>query len=65
MKKLISNKFREVSIDDDELPHRAQILVMRDNTIVGIDPLELLILLEELVKQGKAINLEEYFDGHK
>lgn len=65
MKKLISNKLREVSLDDDELPHRAQLLVMKDDTIVGIDPLDLLLLLEELVKQGKAINLEEYFDGHK
>ena len=65
MKKLISNKFREVSLDDDELPYKAYLLVMKDDTIVGIDPLDLLLLLEELVAQGKTINLEEYFDGHK
>lgn len=65
MKKLISNKFREVSLDDDELPYKAYLLVMKDDSVVGIDPLDLLILLEEWNKSGKAINLEEYFDGHK
>ena len=65
MKKLISNKLREVSLDDDESPYKAYLLVMKDDSVVGIDPLDLLILLEEMEKQGRTINLKEYFDGHK